>query len=182
MRIAVVGPQNTGKTTFIKDFIQAFPEYVTPSKTYRDVVSQQSLAINQGATVESQKVLIDFYRDQMVKNLEPNIIFDRCLIDGYAYSAYLKELGRFEESFIKEIYDLLYKHIDTIDMIVLIPTALSVGLVDDRLRDTDKTFIDAINRIFINTLLEVSRKTKLKIVTVTGDRGKRMDLMKEVLK
>lgn len=43
-KIAVIGPQNTGKSTFVKDFVNAFPEFKTPLETYRDVVKKNNIS------------------------------------------------------------------------------------------------------------------------------------------
>jgi signal recognition particle receptor subunit beta len=43
MKIAVIGPQNTGKSTFVKDFLLEFPAYKTTQKTYRDIVTENNL-------------------------------------------------------------------------------------------------------------------------------------------
>jgi len=182
MRIAVIGPQNTGKTTFIKDFVQNFPEYITPEITYRDVVAKQNLAINQGANEESQMVITNFLFDQITNNKEQNIIFDRCVIDNYVYASYLHELGRFGPEIIQKIKSMALEHLPNLDVLILIPTALGVVLVDDKTRDTDNAFIDAVNRLFIDILLEISQKSEVKIITVTGNREKRIELVKKALK
>ena len=38
MRIAISGTANTGKSTFVKDFIKKWPSYSTPKTTYRDIM------------------------------------------------------------------------------------------------------------------------------------------------
>lgn len=76
MRLAVIGPQNTGKSTFIKDFIKAFPNYKTPQKTYRDVISKRKLSINQKSTEKNQKIIRDFLYKQISENKQSNILFD----------------------------------------------------------------------------------------------------------
>ena len=60
MRIAVIGPQNTGKSTFIKDFLNEFSHYTTPEETYRTVIEDKDLAVNQKTSLESQKEIRDF--------------------------------------------------------------------------------------------------------------------------
>ena len=77
MRIAVTGPQNTGKTTFVKDFLETFPLYTTTDKTYRDTVKEKGLKINQETSEETQKHILDFLYKQITENLGENIIFDK---------------------------------------------------------------------------------------------------------
>ena len=43
MRIAISGTACQGKTTLIKDFLEQWPSYTTPKKTYKDYKSQNFL-------------------------------------------------------------------------------------------------------------------------------------------
>lgn len=45
MRISVTGTACQGKSTFIKDFIEYFPKYSTPEKTYRDMIKEKVIHI-----------------------------------------------------------------------------------------------------------------------------------------
>lgn len=60
MRIVVVGAQNVGKTTFVRDFVTKFPNYTTPSVSYRDIVLAKGLKINQETGEESQAAIMQF--------------------------------------------------------------------------------------------------------------------------
>ena len=93
MRIAVIGPQNTGKSTFINDFLKEFPHYTTPQETYRSVIEFEELTVNQKTNLESQKKIRDFIFGQLRQNTNYNIIFDRCMIDNYVYTYVQYEKG-----------------------------------------------------------------------------------------
>lgn len=86
MKIAVIGPQNTGKTTFIKDFLKEFKHYKTTKESYRDLIEKKRLKIDRLSTEKSQKMIMDFLYDEITKTKYENIIFDRCIIDNYVYS------------------------------------------------------------------------------------------------
>jgi len=43
MRIAISGTVCQGKSTLIKDFLETWPNYNTPEKTYKDVIIEQGL-------------------------------------------------------------------------------------------------------------------------------------------
>jgi GTPase SAR1 family protein len=43
MKIAISGTANSGKTTLLKDFLNTWPNYVTPIKTYRDLLKERNL-------------------------------------------------------------------------------------------------------------------------------------------
>ncbi len=74
MRIAVIGPQNTGKSTFVQDFLKEFSHYKTTERTYRNVIEEKGLDVNQLSGLESQKEIREFIFEQMRGNNEYNII------------------------------------------------------------------------------------------------------------
>jgi GTPase SAR1 family protein len=181
MRIAVVGAQNVGKTTFVKDFVSAFPNYSTPNVSYRDVVLAKGLKINQETTVESQLAIRDFIYSLISESKEENIIFDRCLIDNFVYSycAFLK--GNIKDEFINESKEKVFEHLKYLDQIIFIPTALNINLEDDKLRDTDKNFVDLVNRVFIEILLEIASKNIIPIKVISGAREERVGQIKNLV-
>jgi len=181
MRIAVIGPQNTGKSTFIKDFLVAFPEYTTPKETYRDLVKRNELAINQNATEENQRLIRDFLYNQVRSNKVKNIIFDRCIIDNYIYTLAQAEKGVISQKFLKETEVAMYDSLQFIGTLIFIPTAVSVHLVGDKLRDTDTIFIDHINCLFVETLLKIAKRSTIEIILVSGGRQTRIKEVKKKL-
>jgi len=180
MRLAVIGPQNTGKSTFIEDFLQAFPHYTTPAETYRDVIKRKKLDINQVGSEQSQRVIRDFLYNQIRHNLEPNILFDRCVIDNYVYSLALYEEERASLEFLNETFDMAVRHLDSLDGLIFIPSAVSVKLVEDQLRDTDTKYIDKINRFFIKTLFLIHKHKPIEVFVISGDREERLELAKNI--
>jgi len=181
MRIAVIGPQNTGKSTFIEDFLKAFPSYKTPHDTYRDVVHEKGLLINQDTGEESQRAIMEFLEAQAENFTSPNAIFDRCLIDNWVYTKVQCLKGKIREEFLKETEKHLYENLKHFDAIVLIPTVTGVALVDDELRDIDRSFIDVVNRLFIQQLLSLRLQVPHTIVVVTGAREERVAIVREAL-
>jgi len=182
MRLAVTGPQNTGKTTFIKDFLSAFPNYITPEETYRDVVRKNRLKLNRITTKNSQKTIRDFLYKQTTENKQKNIIFDRCVLDNLIYSLYQYEIGNFKKEFINKTRKMVYDSLKNLDGLIFIPTSVAVVLADDGERDINKEYIDAINRLFVSEILEVARKTKIKIFTITGNRETRIKHIGNLIK
>jgi predicted ATPase len=181
MRIAVTGPQNTGKTTFIQDFLTAYPNYIHPERTYRDVVREKNLQINQLTGEESQKSILDFLYEQIMETPGDNVIFDRCVIDNYAYtySAYLK--GNVSKELVMITKRKMFESLRLIDTLLFIPTAACVPLVQDDQRDIDVEYIDLINKTFIETLFDVATRTHIPILVVTGTREERIKHLKEKL-
>ncbi len=172
MRIAIIGPQNTGKSTFLQDLLVAFPHYATPKLTYRDVVKRGNLQINQKTTEESQRAIRDFLYEQISTNAEKDILFDRCVIDNYIYTKAGCEISN---EFLKETGEMMYRHLDCLDALFFIPTTVAVKLEHDGTRDIDVSYLDKINRLFIETLFEIIKKTELPIHLVSGTRKERVD-------
>lgn len=178
MRIAVTGPQNTGKSTFVNDFLGAFSHYVTPDKSYREHVTAIGLPVNQGSNEDSQGAILDFLFDQIVNFDGKNVIFDRCVVDNYAYTyaAYLQ--GRVTKAFVLHTKRRMLEHLRHLDALFFIPTAAGVKLVEDKLRDIDTDFIDLINRTFVESLFDISHRTHIPIFVITGNREDRIQQVK----
>lgn len=173
MRVAVIGPQNTGKSTFIRDFSDAFPQFKVPTETYRDLIRKKNLSVNQLTGTESQRLIRDFIAGQ-VERAEGDTIFDRCLIDNYVYTLYAFLKGNIEQAFMDETREMLLETVDDIDLYFFIPSTLAVPLEDDSLRDTNPAYVDAINRLFIDTLFMLTRERIIPVVTIGGTREERV--------
>lgn len=181
MRIVVLGPQNTGKSTFIEDFIKEFPHYKTPVRKYRDVVSEKKLNINQLTTIESQKVIRDFLFDQLENNKSHNVIFDRCLIDNLVYTSVQYEAGVIPKWFVDETEEMVKDMIQSADMYLFIPTALSVPLVNDNTRDIAASYIDTVNNHFLRILFDLSRKYHINVKVISGTREERVANVRKLI-
>ncbi len=181
MRIAVIGPQNTGKSTFVKDFLEYFINYSTPKDTYRDVVKRNNLNINQLTNLESQKQIRDFFFASLRANKEKDIIFDRCIIDNYVYTYIQYEAGLIKKDFVEETYKMMIDSLKQIDLYLFIPTSLSVALVSDDLRDIDKGYIDKVNHIFLKVLFELSKDKHINVKIISGGREERLEQVKKIV-
>ncbi|OHA62185.1 MAG: hypothetical protein A2556_00980 [Candidatus Vogelbacteria bacterium RIFOXYD2_FULL_44_9] len=182
MRLAVIGPQNTGKSTFIQDFVKTFPQYSTPIETYRDVIKRKKLAINQQSSETAQKVIRDFLFDQICHNRESNILFDRCVIDNYVYTLALYEKKEASLEFLNETFDMIIKHLEFLDGIIFIPSAVAVKLTNDGVRDIETKYIDKINRFFIKTLFLLQKHRPVEVFVISGDRRERIKLSQDIFR
>ncbi len=181
MRIAVIGPQNTGKSTFIKDFLDEFPHYSTPEETYRTVIESKSLQVNQKTSLESQKEIRDFIFGQIRQNTKYNIIFDRCMIDNYVYTYVQYEEGAIPKWFVEETESMMIDTLRTVDMYLFIPTAIAVPLVADATRDITASYIDTVNNQFLRILFELARKHHITIKVISGGRDERLNQVKKLI-
>ncbi len=181
MRLAIIGPQNTGKTTFVGDLLKAFPHYTTPKHTYRDVVRKRKLAINQKTGEESQREIRDFIFNQIKSFQGENVVFDRSLLDNYVYSLAQHAKGKIGKRFIEETRKMVYVSLTHVDRLIFIPTAAGVDLINDELRETDRLYIDYINKLFLEEILELARTSPIPIWIISGDRETRIETLRKKL-
>ena len=92
MRIAISGTACQGKSTLIKDFLDQWPMYTTPTKTYRDVIVEKSLSHSSVTNKDTQWEILNFMIDELQKTSKGDkIIFDRCPLDNIIYSIWAEQ-------------------------------------------------------------------------------------------
>lgn len=151
MKIAVVGTQCIGKSTFIEDFLKKWNTYSKPEKSYRDIIKEKNIPINRTGNEESQKIILDFLVDQALScSKSDNVIFDRCILDNLAYSSWLHLNGLVSEKFLDETRILVRETLKMFDIIFFLPiTKMSpVKIVEDGVRDVDPVYREEIDNIF----------------------------------
>jgi hypothetical protein len=162
MKIAIIGAHCTGKSTLIDNFINEWPMYKRPEKTYRDFIKEKNLSLNKQGTKESQKQILDALVDELqtaAGSEQEFIIFDRCPVDNIAYTLwhYAKETDGFTTQFVidsKTIATLSLKHID---LIFYVPARKEIPITPKENRETDETFREEIDNIF-NSLVDSYEK------------------------
>lgn len=181
MRIAIIGPQNTGKTTFIQDFLREFKSYTTPKEKYRDIISKNKLKINQNTNDKSQELIGSFLFKNIKNTTGKNVVFDRCVIDNYIYSSLGYRAKKVSKDLLLKTEKLMLENLRYLDCIVFIPTAVSVRLKADNIRDIDTQFVDEVNDAFITTLLDIRSKYFIPVFVISGNRKQRIEKIKRIL-
>ena len=179
MKIAIIGPQNTGKSTFISDILTHYPHFTAPEETYRTLIEEKGLLVNQQTTKESQELIRDFLFREM-KEMKDYTIIDRSVIDNYVYTRAGYLLGNIPESFVKETWNIMIESLSLVDVYIFIPTALSVPLEADKTRDITPSYIDMVNRVFLDTLFTLKETHKIPLKVIAGSRGERLDVFGEL--
>lgn len=151
MKIAVMGTSNTGKTTYIKDFLKQWTMYKTPEKSYREVLKEKGLPHSKNSTEQTQALIMNFLIDQITENADEKfMIFDRCVVDCLAYSTWLHINGKISEKFLDEQRILVNHALRLYDVIFFIPLtkAAKIDIEDDKFREIDPIFREEIDNIF----------------------------------
>ena len=151
MKIAVIGTQNTGKTTYVNDFIKKWPMYTTSEKSYRDLIKEKNLPHSQNSNEETQNIILDFLIDQVTETSKSdNVILDRSVLDCLAYSTWLCLNERVSEKFLDQQRIIVRETLKLYDVIFFIPLtkAAPIEIKNDGFRDIDPNFREEIDNIF----------------------------------
>lgn len=192
MKIAIVGSQCVGKSTFIKDILSENKQFSTSNYSYRDAVKEENIEenINRKTTLRSQKVIFSALADE-VQFCADNIILDRCVIDAVAYSIW-PTIYDTDNTDITEAHIELFKKeaenvLDLYDLIIYIPVDESIKLEDDNFRDVDPEYRLQMATIFEDLLIldiedPAFDKYGYKVVSISGNREKRLQDFSELIK
>lgn len=195
MRIAISGTACQGKSTLIKDFLDQWPMYTTPTKTYRDVIVEKGLSHSSVTNQETQWEILNFMIDELQKTSKGDkIIFDRCPLDNIIYSIWAeqKKESDIDHEFIKKCMPLIGESLRFLDIIFFTPITkvAPVQVVEDELRDTNEDYIQEIDNLFKAVHRDYMNNPKSTffsegdrpgIVEVFGNRKERIELIKMYL-
>ena len=150
--ISVSGTQCIGKSTFIEDFKANWPMYRSLDKTYRDVIKENNLDINQNTTKESQRIILESIVESLRSvSKDEYVIFDRSPLDNIVYSiwAYEKNQGDIDHAFVADCINISRHAIQKLDLMFMIPmTKQNPDIVEDGLRDIDPIYQKEIDELF----------------------------------
>jgi predicted ATPase len=151
MKIAVIGTANTGKTTYVNDFLKKWPMYTSPAKSYREILKEKNLPHSKDSTEDTQKLILDFLIDQATEfSKKDNVILDRCVLDCLAYTTWLCLNEKVSEKFLDQQRIIVRETLKLYDVLFFIPLtkAAPIDIQDDGFRNTDPIFREEIDNIF----------------------------------
>jgi len=160
MKICVTGTACQGKSTYISDFLKNWPMYKTTEKSYRDIIKEKNLNINENGDEESQKIILDVLVDQAISfTKDENVILDRCVLDNLAYTVWLNLNGKVSDEFVDQTRTIVHETLRMYDVLLFFPITKQspIKIVDDGLRSVDPQYreeIDAIFKIFQQSYLD----------------------------
>lgn len=153
MKICVCGTQCVGKSTFINDFLQKWPMYKKPGKSYRDYIEERNIKINQEGDLEGQKAIQEILIQQLEDTKDNEfVIYDRGPLDNLVYSIWhnAKGLGGVDDLFIERSLLKTKAAIEMYDIIFFIPLSekYDIPIVADKQRDIDPQYRKEIDYLF----------------------------------
>jgi predicted ATPase len=149
MKIAISGTANSGKTTLLKDFLNTWPNYVTPTKTYRDLLKERNLGHSDKTSEETQQLILDFMINQLEENKDQtHIIYDRCPIDCLVYTVQASEDGLVSDDFVTDMILKIRNSLHLLDVIFVLPYDERIPIQNNGVRNTDVEYIKRIDSIF----------------------------------
>jgi len=152
MKIAVIGAQCVGKTTYIKSFIENWKMYtVCKTPRYSDLVKEKNLKLNEDGNEESQRIILNSIIDQvMYSPKDSNTIFDRSVLDNLVYTMWLNANGKVSDDFVKETINLARESLTFYDVLFFLPiTKYSpIPFEPGPNRSTSAEYRDEIDHIF----------------------------------
>lgn len=148
MRIAIIGAQGSGKSHLIGQFLEKWSMYKKSEKSYRDLIKDRNISINQEGNEESQKIILNALIDEVQQATGDFLIFDRCVIDNIAYTLWLNAHDKVSDKFVIDCKFLALQTIKLFDIIFYIPLRKEITLQDKETRDSDPKFREEIDNIF----------------------------------
>jgi hypothetical protein len=186
MRIAVTGTNGIGKSTFVRDFLTEWPDYKTPTTTYRDVVKNRHAS--KFTEAKQRKILNHMVENMKTYGSDDNVIYDRCPVDNMVYTLLANSQGILSDEFVEESAGKLKDSLRMIDLLMFIPITksdkinLSASL---SARDgIDKTYAESVDNIFKALYTQWDKKQSIfvdiedkpHVIEVFGTREERLSI------
>jgi GTPase SAR1 family protein len=153
MKIALMGAQNTGKSTLVENLIRRWPVYKKPERTYRDIIKEQGIKLNKNGDKESQRAILNALVDEIqvaCATEDKHLIFDRCTVDNIAYTLwhYAKDTPGFSREYVVDSQSIAALTLKYIDIIFYVPVRKEIPLVARDGREIDLVYREEIDNIF----------------------------------
>lgn len=183
----IIGSQNTGKSTFIKDIIEKYSSnsiyepFQTDEFDYRKIIAEKNLSINREGNLESQRIIFDCLANQVINAIRnpnyKNVIFDRSPIDAWVYTKYLYDKGKIDKTSIMQMAYEMKKYSSLYDVIFYIPLkgCDNIEVVDDKFRDTDLEYRKYVDELFQQALILLDKEGSNKVIEIYGSREERIE-------
>ncbi len=149
MRIAFSGAANTGKTTLIEAFKKKWPMFVSPTKTYRDVIKENNLSHSSNTDEGTQLAILDWMMAEQGNYPKGSkVVYDRCPWDNLAYTLQGNANGKISDEVTAASISFVKESMKELDIIFWLKYNPAIKIVDDGLRDAKVDFIKQTDQVF----------------------------------
>jgi predicted ATPase len=149
MRISISGCAGSGKSTLLKAFLNRWPMYSTPSKTYRDVIKENNLSHSSNTNDETQLLILNWMMEEQTKYpKDSKVVYDRCPLDNLAYTLQGNALGKITDETTAATISFVKESMKDLDIIFWLKYNPTIKIVKDGLRDTNEEYIKQTDQIF----------------------------------
>ncbi len=149
MRISISGAACVGKTTLLEAFKKRWPMYVSPSKTYRDIIKEKNLSHSSNSNEETQLTILDWMMSELKNHPKGSkVIYDRCPWDNLAYCLQGNANGKVSDEVTAATISFVKESMKDIDIIFWLKQNPKIKIVADELRDADEAYIKQTDQVF----------------------------------
>lgn len=175
MKIVFTGAQGVGKTTLLDILEKYFTFTVNFNFIYNFTrnIAKKGYQINEAGTDDTQKAVMELHQE-IAKSAE-DVIMDRCALDGFVYTTYLKNKGQISEytfNYCKQIFESC---MDKYDVIFYLKPEFPV--TGDEYRSDKQDYQAEIANIFENVI----QCYGINVIKLTGTVGDRIQKIKQTL-
>jgi len=165
MKIALMGAHSVGKSTLIEQFLQQWPMYNRPERTYRDIIKEKNLNVNMSGDKEAQKIILNALVDEAqfaCGSDNKHVIFDRCPVDNIAYTLwhYAKETPGFTSEFVMDCKTIAAFALKHYDVLFYVPARKEIPITKREGRETNPIFREEIDNIFCSLVDSYEKGTR----------------------
>ena len=172
MRISFSGTGKSGKSTLAKSFLYTWDNYITPEKTYRDILIEEDLSHSSNTTTNTQEKILNFFIEQQQEHEKGSkVVYDRCSLDNIAYTLWCNEksIKGFDKAYVTSQISLMKESLRFLDIIFLCRFDEKQSVEDDGVRDTDIDFIKEVDNIFYSLYRQYTENPEADIFFPKGD-------------
>lgn len=175
MKIVFTGAQGVGKTTLLDVLEKCFAFNIDFNFIYNFTrnIAKKGYRINEAGTDDTQKAIMKLHQE-IVEGAE-DVIMDRCALDGFVYTTYLKNKGRISEDTFNYCKQVFESCICKYDIIFYLKPEFPI--TGDEYRSDKQSYQTEIADIFEYII----QRYAINVVRLTGTVGDRLQKIKQVL-
>jgi nicotinamide riboside kinase len=171
MLISFSGAQSTGKSTLLKVWQEAIPEWDYIPEVTRLVKREYDLPINEDGNDLTQTMIMSEHLRNAFAKREKHAILDRCSLDGLVYTHWLCDNKKVSMGTYSHTSYIFNNTIEKYDLIIY-TSPEDVPVVDDGERSINVKFREEIINLFEQYLSNIPAQ---KLLRVKGSVRQRID-------